>query len=147
MIPYSGDRPATEMGPPERQQGDLRHRRAAAADGLLPATAYADHQTRASAVVTVPHVVITPDIVGRVAQIIDRHAADLRITHHWEEAAAYRILADPEIRAGLKAVEVLERLRTQHRPARWAGDSQTVVCRACQQAFPCTVAETIGTDR
>jgi hypothetical protein len=45
------------------------------------------------------------ELAQQIAAQITRHAADLRITRHWEEAAAYRILAIPEIAEALRRMD------------------------------------------
>lgn len=84
----------------------------------------------------------TPGLAAAIAEQIDRHAADLRITRHWQEAAAYRILAIREIADGLRAAAVVEQLAAEHQPRTWVGGTATV-CACCNTAWPCGVRQAI----
>lgn len=83
------------------------------------------------------HADLSP-IGQRIAAIVERHALDLRYTYMADaaEGAAVRVLADDEIAAGLRALPVLAALDARHQPRTWVG-GHTVVCAACETAWPC----------
>lgn len=80
---------------------------------------------------------MTP-LAARIAAQIARHVLDLRFARLDDaaEAAAHRILAEPAISAGLRALPVLAALETRHQPRTWVGGTATV-CEACNVAWPC----------
>lgn len=67
-----------------------------------------------------------PELEQRLAAVIDRYC--YAGGPHGPHNAAIRVLADPEVRAGLAALPVLNQLRADHRPRRWAADSDAVTC-------------------
>lgn len=83
-------------------------------------------------------------LVARIAEQVVRHVLDLRIPHldAAAEAAAYRVLVDPDIAAGLRATAALTALDARHQPRTWVG-GHTVVCVACETAWPCPDRELI----
>ena len=85
-----------------------------------------------------------PPIARRIAEQIERHAADLRLGSDWKLMAAARILADPDLAAGQAATATVAALRARHQPRPWGAGSATVVCSACQTAWPCEDATLLG---
>ena len=85
-------------------------------------------------------------LAARMADTIFRYMADLRFLWATDaaQAAAYRLLADAEIAAGLRDTELLAELGPRlaaldelHSPRRWA-QSDVVVCDHCQTGWKCT---------
>ena len=84
-------------------------------------------------------------LAARMADTIFRYMADLRFQWATDaaQAAAYRLLADTEIAAGLRDTDLLAELGPRlaaldalHSPRRWA-HSDVVVCDHCNRNWPC----------
>jgi hypothetical protein len=76
-------------------------------------------------------------LVQRIADAIDRTVYVGGF--HGPQIAAVRVLADRELRAALRAADVVRALSEQHRPRQWGPGSDVVVCDTCSTAFPCSV--------
>lgn len=81
-------------------------------------------------------------VVERATAQIHRAAASL--APNWAESAAMLIVNTGEVAAGLAALPVLEQLRRRHVRRPWGDRSTTVVCDACQTAWPCPDASILG---
>lgn len=80
-----------------------------------------------------------PPLVAEIREIVLRHVADLRFrwTYDAAEAAAFRVLAAPEIADGLKAARTVAELDARHQPRPWRGSSTGFVCTCGAGAHPC----------
>lgn len=84
-------------------------------------------------------------LARRIAAQFVRHGVDLRFPRLEDaaEAAAYRVLADEEIAAGLAALPVLAALDARHQPREWAGSPSGYVCCCGRGAHPCDVRQVL----
>ncbi len=79
-------------------------------------------------------------VADRLAAVIDRYVYSGGT--HGPADAALRVLADPDVAAGLRALPVLDALRAAHQPRRWAADSNAVTC-SCGRG-DCDVLDRLG---
>lgn len=79
------------------------------------------------------------EVAERIADIFVRHGRDLRLPRLEDAAiaAGYRVLAEDDIAAGLRALPVLAALDARHQPRPWAGSSTGYVCSCGAGAHPC----------
>jgi hypothetical protein len=57
--------------------------------------------------------------------------------------AALAVLGQQRIVDALAAADVVRALDREHQPRRWSDESDTVVCDACQRAYPCRTRDVL----
>jgi len=81
-----------------------------------------------------------PPLVAEIREIVLRHLAEIhrfRWTYEAAEAAAFRVLAVPELAGALRARRTLAAIDARHQPRPWRGSSTGYVCTCGAGAHPC----------